>query len=322
VQLFTTTLLFPNVANTHAHAHTHTRTHTRTRTQAHITGLPQGRTRTSAPGPLLLPSPPVDGSPARFELVLSGASSRQVAVIGPGRRSSHKSDRWACSPHVHTAPRRRPPPFLGTRRSCCWPALPNSASLLLRFSSLTRGGNSFPASGVFGPHPHLPSMSHHPMSQFVAWSFWRFPVRSQRVQYLHRAQGTICCECLSSPSAPDPPTNPTTSQIFSCSVPALDHEPDPSMIHPLPLCYLCRGLEVSYPLLSHPRPCRSSGRCVMEEAYCRAFGLGRPAANTDVTLCRRSLGRFLQRLAPWILPNAARLQVLHNILSVFCQSEK
>jgi hypothetical protein len=55
---------------------------------------------------------------------------------------------------------------------------------------------------------------------------------------------------------------------------------------PLP-CSLLPRLGVSYPSLSHPRPCRSSGRCVME-----VFVLGRPAANTDVTLLGRSPGRF------------------------------
>jgi hypothetical protein len=61
-------------------------------------------------------------------------------------------------------------------------------------------------------------MSPHPMSQFVAWSFWRFPVRSQRVQYLHCAQGTICCECLSSsqcPRPPDQPNNLSNLQLLS-----------------------------------------------------------------------------------------------------------
>jgi hypothetical protein len=62
------------------HTHTLIRTHARTRTriQAHITGLPQGRTRTSAPGPLLLPSPPVEGSPARFELCSRGHQAAKL----------------------------------------------------------------------------------------------------------------------------------------------------------------------------------------------------------------------------------------------------
>lgn len=183
------------------------------------------------------------------------------------------------------------------------------------------------------PIPHLPSMSHHPMSQFVACSLWWFPVRSQRVHWCRLAvspprSGHHLLRVPALVPAPPNPPNPRSTQQPLKSLAAQCPRLITNQTHPwsirrcIPLCYLCRGLEVSYPLLSHPRPCRSSGRCVMEEAYCRAFGLGRPAANTDVTLCRRSLGRFLQRLAPWILPNAARLQVLHNILSVLCQSEK
>ena len=162
-----------------------------------------------------------------------------------------------------------PSPFPWNAMVLCWPALPNSASLLLRFSSLTRGGNSFPASGVFGPHPHLPSMSHHPMSQFVACSFWcslSVPSGCSISTALRAPSAASACP---RPSAPEPPNPRSTQQplkSLAAPVPALDHEPDPSMIHPIPLCYLCRGLEVSYPLLSHPRPCRSSGRCVMEEA--------------------------------------------------------
>jgi hypothetical protein len=94
--------------------YTHTRIHAHAHAHAYTSCLSHGRSRTSAPGPLLLPSPQVEGSPARFELC-SGASSRQVFVIGSGRRSKSQSDRWVCGSHVHTTPRRRPPPFLGTR---------------------------------------------------------------------------------------------------------------------------------------------------------------------------------------------------------------
>jgi hypothetical protein len=220
VQLFATTLLFPNVASTHTHAYTHTRAHAHAHTHTSTHHWPSsGQNQNQCAGPIAFAIPSSRRIPCPLRAVLSGASSRQVAVIGPGRRSSHKSDRWACSPHVHTAPRRRPPPFLGTRRSCCWPALPNSASLLLRFSSLTRGGNSFPASGVFGPHPHLPlpSMSHHPMSQFVACSLWWFPVRSQRVHWCRLAvspprSGHHLLRVPALVPAPPNPPNPRSTQ--------------------------------------------------------------------------------------------------------------
>ena len=285
VQLFTTTLPFPNFPNTHTHTHTRT----------HIT--------------VLLMEEPVrwahcfchplksEGSTARFELC-PGVSGRQVAVIGPGRRSKSQSDRWAWRPQVHTTPRRRPPPFLGTRRSCCCPALQIALFSCSASPVSLAGGTASQLPACLAPIPspiHVPSC---PMSQFAPCSGGSFPVSPPRSgRHPLRVPAVVQC--------PRTPEQPLKSLAAHC--PRLLS----NQTHPIPLCYLCRGLDSVTRCCHILVPAEAPGRCVME-----VFGLGRPAANTDVTLCCRSLGRFLQRLAHWILPNAARLQVLHNILSV------
>jgi hypothetical protein len=184
-----------------------------------------------------------------------------------------------------------PSPFPWNSTVLLLPCPPNSALFLLRFSSLTRGGNSFPASGVFGPHPishPCPIMSHVPVRSL----FWWF-VPSISTALRAPSAASAC-------GRPVPPNPRTTSQIFSCSLPALDLEPDPSysLVLPLP------RLGLSYPLLSHPRPCRSSREMrdggIWARSTCSKYRcdpllpisrtLSSAASTLDTTQCSKTAG--------------------------------
>ena len=274
VQLFTTTLLFPNVANTHAHAHTRTRAHAQAHAQAHAHKHTSLAFLRAEPEPVrrahCFCHPLQSRDPLPASSCALGAS-RPVAVIGPGRRSSHKSDRWACSPHVHTAPRRRPPPFLGTRWSCA--GLPFQIAPLSCSASPVSlaGGTASQLPACLAPIPIS-----HPCPIIPCPS--SLPVRSGgSLSVPSGCTGAVSPprsghHLLRVPALVPVPPNPRSTQQPLKSLAAQCPRLITNQTHPwsirrcIPLCYLCRGLEVSYPLLSHPRPCRSSGRCVMEEA--------------------------------------------------------
>lgn len=123
---------------------------------------------------------------------------------------------WPCG--VHATPTPSPFPWklqASKPPTACHSKKRSFAAPLLHFSSLTRGGNSFPASGVYGPHQD-PSAS--------------------------AAQDTSCCECRRSSTGPNPPSSPElyyrqVSSVFSCAGSRLVT----NQTSPLPLCGLCRA---------------------------------------------------------------------------------
>jgi hypothetical protein len=177
---------------------------------------------------------------------------QQVDVIGSARRSRSQSDgsaKWS-------TPRRRPPPFPWN----CPSTVPNAAlscfpAPLVHFSKSHSRGELLPASGPI-PIPPLRAPSGTSGTWYEVCRGPPFPRSPEHIS-----------------------TRPSRVQLSKGCCLVINIVKSRYLVSPAP------RLGVSYPSLSHPLPCRSSGRCVME-----VFVLGRLQHNTDVTVLGRSLG--------------------------------